>query len=343
MKYPLTEETKAAAKKLVEVWNAGKLKQRPYKITGPEASLTELSVRGVLEKDGYPPASVLRELEKFNLVEIVTERGPDRITYIGILLLEELRYAVENDFEVSEFYQQGGVKMARCSLSDRQKDLLRSIAPGLKDGTVDTEWSIFTGDDRIIAIMGLDRDGKLWQEMWEDKVRFSDFAAFERCGFFQQAGKDRFILFEQAIIDAVERNFQEETEASTLVSGNQYNISGDFSQSNINIGSLLNNVSQSIVTGPHGDEVSRQELAKLIDQLNAALQEIPSGYDEELEAVTSSTEEIARELNKEKVNKIRLKISGEGLVKAAEHLSGIVPKVLVLATQISNFVAQFPI
>jgi hypothetical protein len=75
--------------------------------------------------------------------------------------------------------------MSRFSLSERQKKLIQSIAPGLMDGSVDTEWAIITGDDRIVDIFGLDSEGKLWEEIWKDNVKEADFAVFERCGFFQ--------------------------------------------------------------------------------------------------------------------------------------------------------------
>ena len=111
--------------------------------------------------------------------------------------------------------------MSQFPLSERQKKLLQSISPGLEDGSVKTEWTIMTGDDRIIAIFGLDDEGRLWREAWKDNVKEADFAVFERCGFFQQSGDNHYILFEQAIIDAVQDNFSEPQETQAIASANQ--------------------------------------------------------------------------------------------------------------------------
>jgi hypothetical protein len=98
-------------------------------------------------------------------------------------------------------------------LTDRQKNLLRSIAPGLQDGTVSPEWTISTGDNRIGMIHGLDRDGSLWREVWRG-VKESDFDAFVRCGLFGVAGYSpdgrpvRFNLVVPNIIEAVNNDFE---------------------------------------------------------------------------------------------------------------------------------------
>jgi predicted nucleotide-binding protein len=103
--------------------------------------------------------------------------------------------------------------MPSCLLTDKQKELLRSIVPGLKDGTVDTHWIIAYGDDSIMAIFGLDDDGSLWRTYWEN-VKYSDFDKFVKCGFFSvdymgQYGPESFILDDALIIASVESNFGE--------------------------------------------------------------------------------------------------------------------------------------
>jgi nucleoside 2-deoxyribosyltransferase len=112
--------------------------------------------------------------------------------------------------------------MSKFPLSERQKNLLQSISPGLEDGSVKTEWTIRTGGGRIIAIFGLDdEEGRLWREVWKDNVKEADFAVFERCGFFRQSGDNHYILFEQAIVDAVQDNFSEPQETQVITSANQ--------------------------------------------------------------------------------------------------------------------------
>ncbi len=110
--------------------------------------------------------------------------------------------------------------VADCSLTPRQKNLLRSIVPGLKDRTVDAEWYFQIGDLGINGIIGLPRE--IWDKVWKDEdVKGADFRAFERCGFFEKNEENHYFLFPQAIIDAVESNFSERQDTYTVGSPGQ--------------------------------------------------------------------------------------------------------------------------
>lgn len=100
--------------------------------------------------------------------------------------------------------------MAIYSLTDRQKEMLRSIAPGLKDGSVKTEWVYLTGSGRIISILGLS-NAKLQTEIWNN-VTEADFDDFSEVGLFRLKGEYRYTLNAQRIIDAVKSNFGEDDE-----------------------------------------------------------------------------------------------------------------------------------
>jgi hypothetical protein len=99
MKYPLTEPAKDTAKALVSAWNTGRIEQRSL-INSPE-KIIDHRRRNFLEIDGedYLPSS-LRELSLFGLLVIENDRGSS----YNVLLLQELRNAVENDFEVSDYF-----------------------------------------------------------------------------------------------------------------------------------------------------------------------------------------------------------------------------------------------
>lgn len=98
--------------------------------------------------------------------------------------------------------------MADCSLTARQKDMIRSLVSGLKDGTVETEWIIAYGGGKIEAIFGLDDQGVLWRSVW-DGVTWADFDEFVGCGYFRQKSNGGYTLRVQPILDAVENNFGE--------------------------------------------------------------------------------------------------------------------------------------
>jgi predicted nucleotide-binding protein len=102
--------------------------------------------------------------------------------------------------------------MNECQLSEEQKILLKAIVPGLKSGIVKTEWTLVSGDNRIMSIFGLDDDGSLWRNHWE-KVQYSDFDDFAECGLFRLKAKNsygiptNYSLHKQRIIELVESNF----------------------------------------------------------------------------------------------------------------------------------------
>ncbi len=99
--------------------------------------------------------------------------------------------------------------MAEYSLTEKQKDMLRSIVPSLEDETLNKEW--IYGDDRgeIKFIKGL--NPQLWEMNWQGVTK-ADFDDFVDCGFFRQKSEKTYTINAQKIIDAVHDNFGEETE-----------------------------------------------------------------------------------------------------------------------------------
>jgi hypothetical protein len=166
-------------------------------------------------------------------------------------------------------------------LTTRQKRLLRSIVPGLLNGTVRTRWLVLIEPDVdtlelvVKNISGL--DDETWGENWKDKVQPADFDIFVQYGFFIRTGKQNYSLNEQMIIDAVNNDFEISEAARVLVMGDQINV-GDINRSNVNISSTLDNVAQ-IVDGipvPGTNQAAKDEALRLIEQLNDVLQELQS-------------------------------------------------------------------
>lgn len=225
--------------------------------------------------------------------------------------------------------------MANCALSERQKNLLHSIVPGLKDGTIQTEWmaSYYIGYDGM-TIEELE-DQKNLQKFWRENASQADFSAFEACGFFRQVGENRYHLFERAIIEASERNF--EPPAAPTPTFNQFNVQNSI----LNIDSALENVQQSIHAASQVEDVEKQELEKLIADLRIALHEVPVEYQDEIEAVQEQAEQVGNVLSKGRINKKSLDVSSKGLVEAAKTLQAVTPSVLLIATQIANALAPY--
>lgn len=123
--------------------------------------------------------------------------------------------------------------------------------------------------------------------------------------------------------------------------GGTFHLSGNFQGAIINLGSSLNQVTQTINNAPGLDPALREELQKLVGQLQESLQQVPLNKAEEAQAVAESAETLINQATKEKPNKTLLQISGEGLKQAAQNLAVVVPAVLTIATQIVDTIGRY--
>lgn len=116
--------------------------------------------------------------------------------------------------------------------------------------------------------------------------------------------------------------------------GDQFDMSGDFRGAIVNIKSTLTNVQQSIGDIETNDEAAREELSNLVTQLEEALEATPPEKTEQAEAVAQTAEALVQQAAVEQPNQTMIKITGEGLKKAAENIADVLPTVLGIATQI---------
>jgi hypothetical protein len=123
-------------------------------------------------------------------------------------------------------------------------------------------------------------------------------------------------------------------QGDATMSGDTFNMSGNFSGAVLNIKSKLDNVTQTVNNMPNTDSSERQELQGLIEQLKAELEKVPPELESEAEAVAQTTELLIETASADKPNKTMIEITGEGLKKAAENIAGVMPTVLTIATQI---------
>ena len=116
--------------------------------------------------------------------------------------------------------------------------------------------------------------------------------------------------------------------------GDQFNLSGDFRGTILNIKSRLTNVQQSVSEIETDNVVARQELAQLISQLSDLLQKAPDARQEQAEAVAETAKTLVEAAASEKPKKTLIQITGEGLKQAARNLADVLPDIIVIATQI---------
>ena len=124
------------------------------------------------------------------------------------------------------------------------------------------------------------------------------------------------------------------------MTGDTFNMSGDFRGANINIKSTLTNVNQSIGALPDADQMAKQELQSLIAQLNDVLQQAAPDKAEQAEAVAMSAESLVEQAKQEQPNKTMLQLAGSALKQAAQTLVDVAPAVLPIASQIVDLVGK---
>lgn len=107
LKYPLTADAKAEAHRLVRSWESGEIEQTIY--LGRSSTLGDdrghwTKGRGANETFTPPTLGIIYELAEYKLIRLekLSQEGSD--VHLELTLLQELRNAVQNDFEVSDFF-----------------------------------------------------------------------------------------------------------------------------------------------------------------------------------------------------------------------------------------------
>jgi hypothetical protein len=101
-----------------------------------------------------------------------------------------------------------GGMMAKYLLTERQKDLLRSLVPGLQDNTLETLWGFVSTFGSGLQTPAL-RDKPELYSLWKS-VTQADIDTFAEYGFFRHKGGNSYTLNPALIIDAVNSNFGED-------------------------------------------------------------------------------------------------------------------------------------
>lgn len=121
--------------------------------------------------------------------------------------------------------------MTDYSLTDKQKEMLRSVLTGIDDKTISPDWTgvqsnTIRGVNKIVYIAGFEnRD--IWNESWKD-VKEADLEDFVDHGFLRSKGPGKYTLAVQKIRDAVENDFQNRGNAMQPNQGNLLNLSPIF-------------------------------------------------------------------------------------------------------------------
>lgn len=111
----------------------------------------------------------------------------------------------------------------------------------------------------------------------------------------------------------------------------KYNI-GKIENSQVFIESTLGDITFGNI--PNLASSKKDELESLKQQLIEELKNVPDEQQEEAEAVAAQMKDFVSKAEAEKPNKPLLKISGDGLIAAAENIAKIAPHVAIAARAI---------
>ena len=125
---------------------------------------------------------------------------------------------------------------------------------------------------------------------------------------------------------------------------NSFTNSGPISGSNINIGSTLTNVVQSVRNGlPSADPSDRETLAKLLEDLQTQLKSVPEQVpDQTKDAATLErrAKELIDEASAEEPDKVEVEERSNKFKKAAENIGKALPVVAGLVPQIVSIIGN---
>ncbi len=107
----------------------------------------------------------------------------------------------------------------------------------------------------------------------------------------------------------------------------------------VNIQSRLDHVTQTVQQLQSWPDVRKEELTKLLAELDTSLKGVADTRPDDAERVASTAELVVAEATKAKPDKGFLSITTDGLKRAAEAVADIAPTVLTVAGKLAAFVA----
>ena len=185
---------------------------------------------------------------------------------------------------------------------------------------------------------------------WDEKRYLS---ALETLEFGEYIGVKRWIIKSGSISitsrgrEIVKNNFrslsQEKSTVYNIDIGGSNNVVNTGNNNTVNIDSTLMSIQKSVQANNYITQIAKQELDGLLNELKEALKSVPDENKDDAEAVAEIAGDFIEKATKEKPNKPLVKISADGLIKAAENIAAITPKILVASQAIITFIkAQFP-
>ncbi len=218
--------------------------------------------------------------------------------------------------------------MAKYQLTENQKEILRAAAKGLREGTVERRWNIYTHGEEWLGngIEGF--PGAI-----EMELTLTDLRDFKEYGFLRQLNQNRGIFVyevrEQTILDAVDSNFEAPMSVADkpLV---QAVFNAPIYGSNVSVAQVMDHYSQSVSLLPNVSNDNKATLEAMITDVKEQLIPFQESHPNEVREVTRSVDLVIGDLTehpRDKDNLVgaiaRLKRAGAKLVFSAMAHSAV--------------------
>ena len=212
--------------------------------------------------------------------------------------------------------------MPKYQLSERQKNILRAVSTGLRQGTVKTKW--------LWIVMPLDTDdfdSELIVTGFPDAetlgIELSDLHYFAELGFLQVTDKGGIEgtceLFEQVIHDAVDNDF--EMPNQTVSSTNfQTNIHGNVIGSNINTAQYMEYISQNVGSSDLLSPDMQADILNKVAELQQELKEFEVTHSRVIREVNRSLDIVMEDLADSEPDRTNVTGSLDRLKRVGEKL-----------------------
>lgn len=120
----------------------------------------------------------------------------------------------------------------------------------------------------------------------------------------------------------------------TFVSGDQLNMSGNFSGAMLTIKSTLAGVSQHIAATKHSDAPTKAQAQALLDQFSNELQHVPPAMSVEAEQVAKRIADALTEATKPQPDRDDVAYNLSRFQQAVERIGNVLPSIITIATQL---------
>jgi len=135
-----------------------------------------------------------------------------------------------------------------------------------------------------------------------------------------------------------EAAFDSSVQKEIAVSRDTYELSGTFTNSNVNLNATLTGVIQTISSAAVGEDATRSELASQVKALKEALSKVPPAKREDAEAIAETTKDLFEKVVKPEPNRKAIQITAKGLKDAAEAIAESIPIVASIVATVGKIV-----